>query len=177
MHRNYHGYSLFELLLSITLIAILTALVVPAFGKIVANGQIRTEINALFHAVHVARKESIMRRSDVSICPSADGLNCSPEFDWSQGWILFNNIDHDQPPRVDHGEAVMQVHKPGSNIRIHTNRLGFTLRATHKRATNGTIIVCDRKQRVTPRALIVSYTGRPRVTLRDRRGNDYACPV
>ena len=116
-----------------------------------------------------------MRRSVVSICPSTDGLDCSAELDWSRGWILFNNIDRDEPPRVDRGEAVMQVYKPSSDIEIRANRRGFTLRATHKRATNGTIIVCDRNNRVTPRALVVSYTGRPRVTLADRQGNNYSC--
>ena len=176
MHKSYRGYTLYELLLTVTLVAILMGLAIPSFGNIVANGRIRTEIDALFHAVHIARKESIMRRSVVSICPSNDGVDCSAELDWSQGWILFNNADRDEPPRVDTDEAVLQVHKSSSDVRIRANRRGFTLRATHKRATNGTIIVGDRNNRGTPRALVVIYTGRPRVTVEDRRGDAYSCP-
>mgnify|MGYP000659294372 CR=1 FL=1 len=52
---------------------------------------------------------------------------------------------------------------------------GFTLRATVKRATNGTFVVCDRAERAAPVALVVSYTGRPRTADADRRGNPYAC--
>ena len=88
---------------------------------------------------------------------------------------MFNNRDRDEPPRIDDGEPVLQIHKAGPNIRITTNRRGFTLRATQKRATNGTIVVCDLHDRVTPRALVVSYTGRPRVTLETRRGEAYSC--
>ena len=175
MQSYCRGYSLYELLITLTLVAILTGVAVPSFGKIAANGRIRTELNALFHAVHVARKESIMRRSVVSICPSIDGKNCSADFDWSHGWILFNNTDRDEPPRVDKGEAVMQVYKSTSDTRIKANRRGFTLRATQKRATNGTIIVCDSNKRVAPRALVISYTGRPRVALKDRKGKKYTC--
>ena len=88
---------------------------------------------------------------------------------------MFNNRDRDEPPRIDNGEPILQIHKSGPNIRITTNRRGFTLRATEKRATNGTIVVCDLHDRVTPRALVISYTGRPRVTLETRRGDAYAC--
>lgn len=175
MHIHQRAFTLYELLLTLSLIAILSGIAVPSFEKMIANGRIGTEVNALFHAVHLARKESIMRRSVVSICPSFDGTSCTPGSDWSAGWIMFNNKDRDEPPALDSGEAVLQVHRSGPNVRISANRRGFTLRATELRATNGTIVVCDSADRVPPRALVVSYTGRPRVALRNTRGQAYAC--
>ncbi len=175
MRNASAGFSLYELLLSLVLIAMLTGLAVSSFASTVANGRIRTEVNALFHAMHTARKESIMRRSVVSICPSVDGRSCSATLDWSAGWIMFNNIDRDEPPRVDIGEPVLQVHRASPEVRITANRRGFTLRATVKRATNGTLVVCDRRSRVAARALVVSYTGRPRVALTNRQGKSYFC--
>ncbi len=169
------GYSLYELLLVLLLISVLISLAVPSFGGIVARTRIRAEIDALFHAVHVARKESIMRRQVVSLCPSADGSQCDGTRDWSAGWIMFNNADGDEPPRVDPGEAVLQRHAVRPEIRIRANRRGFTLRATFRRATNGTLVVCDRAERAPAKALIVSYTGRPRVALADRSGRAYDC--
>lgn len=175
MRKRIAGFSLLELLLSLFLMAVLAGVAIPSFAGVAANSRIRTEVNALFHAVHLARKESIMRRSVVSICPTNNSLDCSAQYDWSQGWIMFNNLDRDEPPRLDPGEAILQVHQTGPMVRITANRRGFTLRATHKRATNGTIIVCDYKLRGTSRALVVSYTGRPRVAVTNRRGNSYAC--
>jgi len=175
MRQRYLGFTLYEFLMTLALVAIIVGAGMPSFAKMNANGRLRTEVNALFHAIHLARKESIMRRSVVSICPSFDGLTCRPGLDWSSGWIMFNNSDRDEPPRLDRGEPVLQVHRSGPNVRIVSNRRGFTLRATQLRATNGTIVVCDLASRVTPRALIVSYTGRPRVALEDRRGDAYTC--
>ena len=175
MRENERGFTLYELLIVLLLIALLTGVAIPNFANLAANGRIRTEVNALFHAIHVARKESIMRRKVVSLCPSADGRQCSATLDWSLGWILFSNSDRDEPPRIDPDEPVLQVHRTQGDIRITANRRGFTLRATEKRATNGTLVVCDRKNRGVSRALVVSYTGRPRVAIRRRNGESYFC--
>lgn len=175
MARIAHGFTLYELLITLLIIAALAGAALPGFSRIAARTRISTEINALFHAVHLARKESIMRRQVVSICPSDDGSLCSPGLDWSQGWIIFNNRDRDEPPQVDAGEPLLQVHPASDRLRITANRRGFTLRATQKRATNGTIVVCDKAGRVSPRALVISYTGRPRVASETARGTPYEC--
>ena len=108
-----------------------------------------------------------MRRRVVSLCPSIDAVSCKPGKDWSSGWLMFANHDGDEPPQIDAGEPLLQVHTVGENTRITANRRGFTLRATQKRATNGTIVVCDEARRIPAKALVVSYTGRPRVATRD----------
>lgn len=169
------GYSLYELLMTLTLVAVLVGLGLPSFAGLAARSRIHAEVNALFHAIHVARKESIMRRRVVSLCPSLDGLACNPGRDWSAGWLMFENTDRDSPPERDAGEALLQAHTVNPAVRIMANRRGFTLRATQKRATNGTFVVCDRAGRVVPTALVVSYTGRPRTTRETRRGEPYAC--
>ena len=88
---------------------------------------------------------------------------------------MFTNHDRDQPPRVDPDEPVLQVHQVADNVKITANRLGFTLRATQKRATNGTIVVCDLAARVLAKALVVCYTGRPRVIFENSSGDPYTC--
>ena len=176
MTQGQRGFTLYQLAVTLLLIAIIAGLGLPSFGGLVARSRIHTEINALFHAIHLARNESIMRRRVVSLCPSRDGLSCTPGRDWSSGWILFANRDRDEPPRVDPGEPVLWVHGIAPGIRVTANRLGFTLRMTQLRATNGTFVVCDEAGRVPPRALVVSYTGRPRVAMETPRGEPYSCP-
>ena len=175
MRRKDRGFTLYEILITLLLVVLLAGLGLPELGKLVARNRISTEVNALFHAIHLARKESIMRRQVVSICPSNDGARCAPGRDWSRGWIMFNNRDRDEPPQIDPGEPVLQVHEIGDDLRITANRRGFTLRATQKRATNGTLVVCDAASRVAPKALVVSYTGRPRVAFQTPRGAPYQC--
>lgn len=177
-HRRNHsqrGYSLYELLMTLALMALVLTLGIPSFSGTVARSRISVEIDALFHAIHLARKESVMRREVVSLCPSSDGMDCEPGRDWSIGWLMFTNHDRDAPPRVDPNEPVLQVHQVSKNVRITANRLGFTLRATRKRATNGTIVVCDIADRAPPKALVISYTGRPRVAFENPDGDPYSC--
>jgi type IV fimbrial biogenesis protein FimT len=175
MNTRVRGYSLLELSLTVALAALLLTLGIPELSRIGARQKQSAEINALFHAVHLARKESIVRRQVVSLCPSFDGQSCTPGRDWSGGFLMFENKDRDEPPQVDPGEAVLRRHTANETIRLSANRRGFTLRAVFKRATNGTIVVCDRADRIPPKALVISYTGRPRVAFETPRGEPYSC--
>jgi len=175
MERHNRAYTLYELLLTLGLAALVLAVGVPSFSTTIARHRQSVEINALFHAVHVARKTSITRRRVVSICPSVDGRDCLDSKSWSNGWILFENIDRDSPPRVDAGEPILRHHVVGDTVSIEANRKAFTLRSTVLRATNGTLIVCDREDRVPARALVISFTGRPRVAAERPSGEPYRC--
>jgi type IV fimbrial biogenesis protein FimT len=174
MRRN-RGFTLYELLMTLGLAALLLTIGIPSFSAALARNRQAIEINALFHALHLARKESIMRRKVVSLCPSRDDSTCNPDTDWSSGWILFENTDRDSPPQIDPGELVLRSHRVADSTRIRANRRGFTLRATFQRATNGTFVVCDAKNGIRPKGLIVSYTGRPRVALERPDGTPYSC--
>ena len=169
------GYSLFELVMTLALVALLMTVGLPSLGGLAADKYLRTEVNALWHAVYLARTESIARRRVVSICPSLDGQYCDASYDWSNGWILFVNKGMQDPLRRDDDEVLLQHHQVSESSRISSNRRGFSLRATQLRATNGTIVFCDRAERAQSRALVISYTGAPRVTREDRAGNAYAC--
>jgi type IV fimbrial biogenesis protein FimT len=147
---------------------------IPSFGAIVANQRLRTEVDKLFHAIHHARKESVVRRRVVTICPTIDGENCGD--DWSRGWMMFVNIDRDWPAKREPDEPVIKWLEVAPENRIVANRRSFSLRSVDLRATNGTLVFCDRAGRARPRALVVSYTGRPRVAYADRRGRPYSCP-
>ncbi len=169
------GFTLYELLVTLLVASTALAIGVPSLSAIMARHEQRVEIDALFHAIYLARKESLMRRKVVSLCPSPDGRTCRPGTDWSGGWIMFENSDRDWPPRVDDGEILLRQHTVADNVTIRANRRGFTLRSVFLRATNGTLVVCDRHGRVAPRGLVVSYTGRPRVATTNTRGEPYSC--
>jgi prepilin-type N-terminal cleavage/methylation domain-containing protein len=175
MYARDYGYSLLELMMTIAVMALVLTLGIPSFAALKARHAQRVELDALFHAIHQARKASIMRKQVVSLCPTTDGNACDPGHDWSGGFLLFENSDRDEPPELDDGEILLRRHQAGKTLKISANRRGFTLRATFLRATNGTLVVCDRAGRVAPKALVVSYTGRPRVAAQTPRGAPYSC--
>ena len=55
--RQAGGYSLYELIITIGMVALVMSLGVPSFGRMLANHRLKVEVDALFHAVHLARKE------------------------------------------------------------------------------------------------------------------------
>jgi type IV fimbrial biogenesis protein FimT len=172
---NNAGFTLYELLMTLALVAVILTLGLPSLGSFVAGNRLRAESNALFDSIYLARKESITRRRAITLCPSLDGLNCDPGNRWSTGWIRFVNSDRDDPPVRDPDEAILYQHRVEPGVLISANRRGFTLRSTELRATNGTLVLCDTAGRAEPRAVVVSYTGRPRVTRRNSAGDPYDC--
>jgi len=172
-NRAETGYSLYELIMTLAVFATVLTLGLPAFGAIVANHRLRTEVDHLFHAIHHARKESVVRRRVITLCPTDDGQACG--LDWSSGWMMFVNIDRDWPAKREENEPVIKWIQTQPENRIVANRRSFSLRSVDLRATNGTLIFCDRAGRARPRALVVSYTGRPRVAYSDQRGRPYSC--
>lgn len=175
MRNQNRGFTIYEILITATLIIVIAGVSLPLFDRTVARNLQRVELNTLFGAIHLARKESILKRRVVSICPTIDFKQCGSRQDWSSGWLMFENSDRDSPPTVDAGENILKRHQVAENITISANRRAFTLRATFLRATNGTFVVCDNADRVPPKALVVSYTGRPRVTDHTTRGELYSC--
>ena len=175
MKHRQAGYSLYELIITLSIAAVVLGIGVPGFSDLLARHRQIVEINALHHALYAARKQSLASRRVVSLCPSADGEQCRPGRDWSSGWIVFINSDRDSPPRVDDGEEILSRHSVDRGIKLTANRTGFTSRGTWLRTTNGTFVACDRAGRVPPRALVVSFTGRPRAATERADGEPYRC--
>lgn len=175
MTHVQRAYSLYELLITLGIFALVLTLGMPSLGNIVANHRIRAEVGTLFHAIHLARKESVVRRRVVTICPTRDGYECEESLDWSMGWMMFVNHSRNSERRRDEDEPILVRSGVDGGVRISSNRQRFSLRSTELRATNGTLVVCDPEKRAMARALVVSYTGRPRVALTDSRGQPYQC--
>ncbi len=154
------GYSLYELLVTLSVATLLVVIGAPPLGNLIARNRLTTEVNALHHALHLGRQEAIKRRLHLVLCPSADGRQCTGGARWDAGWMLF--VDDDDDGRAAPGEAVLRRHRPAARVDIITNRQRYTLRGVRRRNTNGTFLVCDAAGRAASRALIVSYTGRPR---------------
>ncbi len=163
-------------MLTVALVAILTGTAVPAFSDLIRDSRRSTHINQFVHSIHLAKREAIMRGQAVSLCKIDQQQRCAGKgIDWDNGWMVFVNSDRDQPVRRDAGEPVLYLNDADPAIQIVGNRNAFTFRPFTRRSTNGTLVFCDSRGSQAARAVIISYTGRPRVSQRDPRGRVLPC--
>ncbi len=172
---NERGMTLVELLISLAVLAISTGIAVSSFLTVRHNTLIRKQINELSHAFFLARQVALDAGTEMAICPSHDGADCDYEAGWHDGWIVFANLDGDDPARVDTGETVFSSGAAAPSLSVTANRQHFVQRPFGRRSTNGTFTVCDPRGAARPRALIVSYTGKPRTAATAASGAPLSC--
>ena len=85
------GFSVFELMIVLLLIAILLALATPSFREFSRSNQVTATNNDLVTALNLARSEALRRSTGVTVCSSADGTSCGSAGDWKSGWIVFED--------------------------------------------------------------------------------------
>jgi type IV fimbrial biogenesis protein FimT len=174
--RHPAGLSLPEMLLTLALCALLAGIGIPAFRSLLLDARLTGAVNAWVHTVQLARQAAHLRPGDIAICRSIDAAQCAPPGDWTSGWIVFANVDADDPPALDPGEPILLVTAPQRLVAMSSNRGSWVLRPFGLRATNGTLVFCDERGADHARAVIVSYTGRPRVSRRTASGLPITCP-
>ncbi len=165
-----------ELLTAITLIAIIVGLGAPSFREIAFNARRAEQVNALLRALHAARSAAILRAEPVVVCKSHDGAQCATDTSiWSEGWIVFANRDSDSPPRVDAGESLLMIQPRAERLAVRANRDAVTYWPFALAGTTVSFVFCDERGAASARAIIVSQTGRPRVSERDASGKPLTC--
>jgi type IV fimbrial biogenesis protein FimT len=173
--RRLRGFTLWELLCTVGIASVALAAGIPAFRTFVLDARMTADVNAWVLAVQLARSEAAKRGRPVIVCPTHDTLRCgaagSP---WLGGWMVFVDLDDRHPLQRSGDEPLLYVHSPQIAGSILSNRPYYEFRPG-RRSTNGTTVFCDGRGVPAAKAVIVSYTGRPRVATRDADGRPLRC--
>jgi type IV fimbrial biogenesis protein FimT len=175
--RKQLGLTLVELTATMAIVGILASVAAPNLNQLLrSSGQVTT-VNDFMHTVFLARSEAIKRNAVVSICRSVDGESCANKSaNWEKGWIVFINTDHDSPANRDASEEILHRHAAWSRGRVTSNRLSYSFRPYSQGDVNGTIVFCAAAgDTQDARAIIISHTGRPRVSKRDANNKPLNC--
>ncbi|MGP1667060.1 MAG: GspH/FimT family pseudopilin [Rhodanobacter sp.] len=88
--NRQRGFSLLELMITITVAAILLVIAVPSFRDVIHRNQVSSASNALLAGLSYARTEAVNRGQIVSMCPSSDGAACTKDGQtFGAGWLVY----------------------------------------------------------------------------------------
>ena len=86
-----HGFTLIELMVTISIAAILLTVGAPSFSTMMQNNRIATHTNTFISSMHLARSEAVKRSMRVTMCPTTNGTSCANSNDWTTGWLVFTD--------------------------------------------------------------------------------------
>ncbi|NMT65514.1 GspH/FimT family pseudopilin [Marinobacter orientalis] len=190
------GFTLLELLITITILGIVATVAVPSFREMVLNSRISTQTNEITGLISFARSEaSKLREGAVTICASTDSTSCSGSSSWETGLIVFR--DDDMNAAFGGTDQLLKVSGPlagGNTLRIRDmtsdgggyvqfDSKGFP-RASATDETAGSFIICDDRGAAEARAVSVNFSGQANLArdtdadgvLNDHKSNNISCP-
>lgn len=91
------GYTLIELVITTSLLAILLQMAVPEMNGMLSAWQRDRATRSITDHLALARSEAIRWSNRVVMCGSFDGHSCAPgsHKEWKSGWLVFQDLDND----------------------------------------------------------------------------------
>ena len=109
--RSNAGFTLIELIIVTSIVAILLAVGVPSFKYVTQANRSSSEINGLLGDMQFARAEAIREGQTVTVCPSIDQASCSVSTSWQTGWLVYS--DTGVPPAP---ASILKIQKAFSGL-------------------------------------------------------------
>lgn len=109
--RTQHGFTLYELLITVLIVGIILAIGVPNMQAFTRNSRITGTANDIHASFHLARSESSRAKTNITVCASNNSMtaaaNCGGT--WDQGFIVFVDENGDID-RSGAAETVLRAH-------------------------------------------------------------------
>lgn len=152
-----HGFTLVEMLVALSIAAILLAIAVPSYSSSQLNSQLRASANDLIASINLARSEAIKRGTTVTLCASSDGESCGG--DWHQGWLVLREADALHDAVVLHSVNAIPV---GFQLTESAGKHTLLFQPTGVDATPATFTLCRSSPAIGGQERVVSLdaTGR-----------------
>jgi type IV fimbrial biogenesis protein FimT len=183
--RTQHGFTLYELMITVSIVGIVLAFSVPNLRAFTQNSRMTSTANDLHSAFHLARSESSRAKTNITICASSNSMeesaNCGGT--WDEGYIVF--VDENGDLLKSQDESVLRAHPriaEGISLAVANDATYFSYSSTGLGRPNvgdkpavSQVVMCDERGNVVAaggssaaRLFIVTPLGRATI-LRDEK--------
>ncbi|MDP2904117.1 MAG: GspH/FimT family pseudopilin [Methylovulum sp.] len=190
--KHKSGFTLIELMVSISVAAVVLGIAIPNFAEIIASSRLTTSANELVAALNLARSEAVKRGVSVTVrrVDNSSFTRKDPAADWEDGWDVFTDVNGDGNFDAGDGDTLIRTYAglPANyTLRGNNNFVSF-IRYDRDGISNqpGSFAICNNSdgnnipEANTSRLIIVNFLGRVRMGAdannsgipEDENGND-----
>jgi len=162
--KKTNGFTLIELMVTLSIAAILLTIGVPSLNKLISKNKITSQNNILISFLQNARMEAVKQNRTAEVCvDDTPSTNSCDGNDWTTGLKLW--IDQNNDNTVDTNEVIRLYNASPSDITISaagfTNSNFIKYGATGISESTGTFDICNSSQSAESGSRItINNTGR-----------------
>jgi type IV fimbrial biogenesis protein FimT len=154
--KYQRGFTLVDALVTTGVVGVLAGFALPAFSNLAQSDRSVSQLNSLVVSLNYARTEAVKRNSSLTVCPSANGTNCSGEANWSDGWVVVDSNSEGGAPLMRMpaltGNSTLSVSGSTSSLTFDSTGRVVPMRRT-------TMTICDARGAAHAREIEVGATG------------------
>lgn len=165
MNGKARGFTLIELMITISIAAILLGVGVPSMRNMILNNQRAAVVNSTMAGFQLARAAAFTRGNPVHMCTSnalANPTACDSTREWTDSWFVFEDANANDS--FDPGEPVLMTggNAPADfSITAHSGGpANKDFRFTRRGATSDSLALCVNGQK---RRIVVDSSGQIRL--------------
>ncbi|WP_067514446.1 GspH/FimT family pseudopilin [Endozoicomonas ascidiicola] len=106
--HDQKGFTLLELMVTIAILGILSAIAYPSFESSIQDSRLSSQTNRILAALQFARSQASANGIAITVCSSADGIDCDVNGNWSDGFIVVEGINILQVSDALEGDNTLQ---------------------------------------------------------------------
>ncbi len=158
------GFTVVEVMVVLSITAIIVAFATPSFMNIVANNRVVAASNELVITLNLAKSEAVRSGHKTILCKSPIANQCDDTAAWNEGLLLFQ--DSDNNGNINNDEKIIKV-IPTSDDSLNFAYTGSSpnfirFNANGRTNTNGHFCFNNSYKQANSRAVVITQSGRIR---------------
>ncbi|HCH68965.1 MAG TPA: pilus assembly protein [Colwellia sp.] len=155
------GFTLIELMVSVSLTSILAAIAFPHFSDFIIKIRVDNEISKLHRTLLITRNTAINTGQKAIICPLNNNFQCTIQ--WQNELSVFVDVNNNK--MIDVNEKIIHIRPAiptGDELFYGKGRNKITFKPTGQLSglANGTFRYCPQNHKKNSRGIIVARSGR-----------------